>query len=73
MRTRSVWDMFRSDLAEGERIGLNTGIEERDLERAVSDGASLPDKLIQPLLGSSADTLVVNVNAVSRARRLSID
>jgi len=37
---RITRDMFRSDLAEGERVGLNARIEERNLERVLSDGAT---------------------------------
>jgi hypothetical protein len=41
------------DLAEGERIGLDVGIEEGDLEGAVGDGAGLPDELVESLFGAS--------------------
>jgi len=37
---RITRDMFRSDLAEGERVGLNARIEERNLEGVLSDGAT---------------------------------
>ena len=36
----------KPDLAEGERVGLNAGIEEGDLEGAVGDRAGLPDELV---------------------------
>ena len=36
-------------------------------------GSRLPDQLIQPLFCHRAVALVVNVNSVSSARRLSID
>jgi len=39
----------------------------------VGDGARLPDELVEPLLGDRAVTLIVDVNAVRRTRRLSID
>ena len=35
-----------ADLAEGEHIGLDAGIEEGDLEVAVGDRAGLPDELV---------------------------
>src|SRR6266498_5484404 len=60
-------------LAEGERVGLNVRIEERNLERVLSDGVTLTDELIQPLFGDRAVALVVDVNSVIGARRLSID
>ncbi len=44
----------RSGLAEGERVGLGAGVEERDLEGAVGDGAGLADELVQPLLPAGA-------------------
>jgi hypothetical protein len=54
-------------LAEGERVDLNAGIEERDLECVVSHDSTLADKLIKPLFGDSAAALVVNVKSVSGA------
>jgi hypothetical protein len=41
------------DLAEGERIALDVGIEEGDLEGAVGDGSGLPDELAEPLFGAT--------------------
>ena len=60
-------------LAEGERVGLNARIEERNLECVVSHGAVLADKLIEPLLGDSAPASAVNVNSVGGAGWLSVD
>jgi hypothetical protein len=40
---RITRDMFRCDLAEGERVGLKARIEERNLERVLGDGATLTD------------------------------
>jgi hypothetical protein len=54
-------------LAEGTRVDLNAGIEERDLERVVSHDSTLADKLIKPLFGDSPAALVVNVKSVSGA------
>src|SRR5947207_9373084 len=59
--------------AEGERKRLHARIEKLDLELAIGNVPRLPDQLIQPLFSSRAVALLVNVNAVSRARRLSID
>src|SRR5258708_11803625 len=59
--------------AERERESLHARIEKLDVELAISNGLRLSDQLIQPLFGNRAVTLVVNVNSVSSARRLSID
>src|SRR5882724_12860051 len=59
--------------AERERKRLHARVEELDLELSVSDGFRLSDQLIQPLLGNRAAALVVDVDPVSSARRLSID
>ena len=40
---------------------------------AIGDGPRLADQLIQPLLAHRAVALLVNVDAVRGARRLSID
>src|SRR6266516_2222059 len=63
----------RRGSAECERKSLHAGIEKLDLELAISNGLRLTDQLIQPLVGHRAVTLLVNVNAMSRARRLSIE
>ena len=59
--------------AERERKSLHARIEKLDLELSISDGLRLSDQLIQPLFGHRTVALVVNVNSVSSARRLSID
>src|SRR5205814_5700200 len=59
--------------AERERKSLHARIEELDLELSVGDGVRLSDQLIQPLLGNGTVALVVDVDSVSSARRLSID
>src|SRR6266508_1325716 len=58
---------------EGKRKSLHARIEKLDLELSISDGLRLSDQLIQPLFGHRAVALVVNVNSVRSARRLSID
>src|SRR5260370_15445137 len=59
--------------AERERESLHARIEKLDLELPISNGLRLPDQLIEPLFGSRAVALLVNVTAMSRARRLSIE
>ena len=56
--------------AEGERKSLHARIEKLDLELSIGDGLRLSDQLIQPLFGHRAVALLVDVDAVSRARRL---
>src|ERR1700730_7312379 len=60
-------------LAECERKRLHTGIEKLDLELSIPDGFRLADQLIQPRFGTHAVALLVNVNSVNSARRLSIE
>jgi hypothetical protein len=48
-------------------------VEEGDLEGVLGDGATLPDELVEPLLGRGAVALVVDVGAVRGARRLPVD
>src|SRR5690349_3762334 len=59
--------------AEGEHKPRHARIEKLDLELPISNGPWLPDQLIQPLLAHRAMALLVDVTAVSRARRLSIE
>src|SRR2546421_4397406 len=58
---------------ERERKHLHARIEKLDLDKSISDGLQLSDQLIQALFGNRAVALVVGVNAVSSARRLSVD
>jgi hypothetical protein len=60
-------------LAEGERVSLGAGVEERDFEGALGDRSGLADELVQPLFDDRAVALFVNVGAVSRARRLPLE
>src|SRR5215211_2822098 len=59
--------------AERERISLHSRLEKLDLELLISDGLRLSNQLVQPLFANRAVALVVNVDSVSSARRLSID
>jgi hypothetical protein len=65
--------MSRSGSAERERKSFHARIEKLDLELSIGDGLGLSDQLVQPLFGNCAVALLVNVNSVSRAWRLSID
>ena len=56
-----------------ERTRLDPGVEELNLERSIGDGSRLSDQLIQPLFDDAAVAALVNVEAVSRARRLPVD
>src|SRR5262245_8400390 len=58
--------------AKRECKGLYAGIEELDFELPIADGHRLADELIESLLGNCADALVVDVDPVSRTRRLPI-
>ena len=58
---------------ECECEGLHAWIEKLDFELAISNGFGLPDQLVETLFGHCPVALVVNINAVGRARRLSID
>src|SRR5580704_12302566 len=59
--------------AKRERKSLRTRIKKLDFDLPISDGLRLTDQLIQPLLGSCAIALLINVGSVSRARQLPID
>jgi hypothetical protein len=59
--------------AEREDKRLHARIEKLDLELPISNGLRLPDQLIQPLFGHRAVALLVNVTAVRRLRRPSIE
>src|SRR5207245_11523370 len=59
--------------AERERKSFHTRIEKLDLELSIHDGFRLPDQLIHPLFGHRSVAALVDVDSVSRARRLSID
>src|SRR5215212_7995072 len=73
MRTAPCANSLCRGSAERERKSLHARIEKLDLEASISNGLRLSDQLIQPLFGNRAVALVVNVNSVSSARRLSVD
>src|SRR5260221_10464251 len=50
--------------AEGKHVGLDSGLEERDLERVLLDAAGLTDELVEPRLGDDAVALLVDVDSV---------
>ena len=59
--------------AEGERVGLDAGIEKLDLERVVGDRAALPDQLVEPLSGHDALAVGIDIGAVAVAGRRAVD
>ena len=61
------------DQPKVKAIRLHARIEELDLERAVGDAPRLADQLMQPLLAHHALALLVDITAMRRARRLSIE
>jgi len=58
---------------KGERKDLYRRIEKLDRELPIDDRPLLSDQLIQPLFVRRPSPLLVDVDSVSRARRLSID
>lgn len=61
------------DLAEGEHIGFDAGIEERDLEGALIDGSRLADELIAAPIGGDAVTALIDVDPACGAWVASVD
>ena len=59
--------------AKCERKSFHTRIEKLDLELSIRDRPRLANQLIQPGFGNRPVALFVNVNAMSSARRLSIE
>src|SRR5258706_8834809 len=68
-----TWPEPPARSAEGERVGLDVGVEEGDLEGAVGDGAGMADELVQPLFGHRSVALAVNIDPVRRIRRLPVE
>src|SRR5713101_3690350 len=64
---------LRRGSAERERKNLHARIEKRERELPIGDGLRLPDQLIEPLCRNRAIALVVYINSVRSAGRLSID
>ena len=65
--------IWSSVLAKCERESLHAGIEKFDFELAISDWFGLSDQLVESLFNHCTVALLVNINSVRRARRLSID
>src|SRR3954468_20762624 len=59
--------------AERKRKRRHARIEELDLELPIPDLPRLPDKLVHPLEVGGAVAVLVDVHAVGRARRLTIE
>ena len=51
-------------LAEGERVRLGAGLEERDLQRPLADSVVLPHELVEAALPEQAVPVLVHVHAV---------
>ena len=64
---------LRSGSAERERKGLHARIEKLDLELSIDDRIRLSYQLVQPRFGYGAVTLILDINSVGGARRLSVD
>src|SRR5215208_6648913 len=65
--------MLCNGSAERERESLHARTKKLDFELAICDRLLLPDQLVHPLFGHRAVARFIDVNAVSSARRLSID
>jgi hypothetical protein len=59
--------------AKRESVGINSRIQEFNCERAVTYRIVLSDKLIRTLAVDNALTVRIDVGAVIRARRISIN
>src|SRR5215831_8219373 len=59
--------------AKREVKGLNARRDKFDFEHPIRDGLGLSNQLIHPRLAHSAIALIVNIDPVSGARRLTID
>ena len=60
-------------LAECERIGLNAGIEELDLEVSIDDATGLANQLIHALFNRHAVAALVDVEAMRGRGRLAVE
>src|SRR5262245_47785144 len=59
--------------AESKRIGVSARIKEPYLKIALRDCALLPDQLIEPLSGHDTHAVGVDVRAMARARRGTVN
>lgn len=60
-------------LAEGEDERLRTWVEKFDLERAVADGRSLPDELVQTRLADHTRSIEGGIDTVIGAGSFTIE
>src|SRR5215471_10580904 len=60
-------------LSERKDVSLHARIKKLDLERPICDGLRLSDELVEPLLGDRSVALLVDLGAVSVARRASVE
>jgi hypothetical protein len=65
--------MRRRRSAKREHESLRAHVDDLYLEPSVGDQLRLPDQLIQSLYCNHAVALLVNVNAVSKARRRPVE
>jgi hypothetical protein len=61
------------DQPKRKRTRLHARVEKLELELSILNGLRSSDEPIQPLFGGRAVALVVDVNSMGSARRLSID
>src|SRR5215210_6470608 len=60
-------------LAERKGESLHPRAEKLDLELPIGDGSRLSDQQIKPLFSEHAVALLVNIDPVSKAGRLTVD
>src|SRR6478735_8702046 len=60
-------------LSEGEDVGPDARVEERDVERAIGAGVGLAHELVEPRLVDPARPRLVDVAAVRRAGGLPVE
>src|SRR3954466_3736413 len=63
----------RSSLSESEHVRPGAGLVERDLERPVLDWPRLANELVHAALAEQAVPVLVDVDAVRRARSLAVE
>src|SRR2546423_5140432 len=73
MADNPLGSLSRTDLSEGEAVGLHAGVEEFDFECSILDFARLADQLIGPLLACRHLALGIDVASVHGASHLAVD
>src|SRR5882672_7817935 len=72
LRQNSGWTNSASS-TEGERVGLHPRLQEFDLELSIHRRLGLPDELIEPMLDEHASALRIDVDAMGRPGRPSVE